>query len=80
MIYVKSFVAGIVAVVFGVPVIGVALAIAVGILYRPHGATGMVSWDSRSLIGTWPFNWKCWLPVAFIFAIGFLLEFRRASR
>jgi hypothetical protein len=82
MIAVKSILAGVVAVVLGVvlgvPTIAVTLIIASRIFYRPHG-TGFVSWDSRSLIGTWPFNWKFWLPIGFLFAIGFVWGLRRAS-
>jgi hypothetical protein len=79
MICVKSILAGVVAVVLGVPTIVVTLIIAFVVFYRPH-ATGFVSWDSRSLIGTWPFNWKFWLPVGLLFAIGFVWELRRASQ
>jgi phosphate/sulfate permease len=79
MICVKSILAGALAVFLGVPTIAVTLIIGVGIFYRPHGTSNAVSWDSRSLIGTWPFNWVFWLPIAFLFAIGFFWEFRRAS-
>jgi hypothetical protein len=78
MLAVKSILAGVVAVVLGVPTIAVTIIIAFVLFYRPHG-TGFVSWDSRSLIGTWPFNWVFWLPTAFLFAIGFFWELRRAS-
>jgi phosphate/sulfate permease len=79
MVGVKSILAGVLAVVLGVPTIAVTLIIGVGIFYRPNRTSNAVSWDSRSLIGTWPFNWVFWLPIAFLFAIGFFWELRRAS-
>jgi hypothetical protein len=79
IICVKSILAGVVAVVLGVPTIAVTLILAFVIFYTPHG-TGLVSWDSRSFIGTWPFTWAFWLPIAFLFAIGFFWELRRASQ
>lgn len=78
MVYLKSFLAGVVAVVLGVPTITFTLIVALVMFHRPHG-TGY-SVDSRSFIGTWPFNWNFWLPIAFLFALGFFWEFRRASR
>ena len=78
MVYIKSLMAGVVAVVLGVPAIAVTLVVALVTFHRPHG-TGY-SVDSRSLIGTWPFNWSFWLLIAFLFALGFSWEFRRASR
>jgi hypothetical protein len=72
MIGAKSILAGVVAVLLGVPAVAVTLIIGLGMFYRPHGTSHAVSWDSRSLIGMWPFNWKFWLPIAFLFAIGFV--------
>jgi hypothetical protein len=82
MIYVKSFLAGIAAVVLVVPTVTISVVIALVAFYRPpHGSAGnAVSWDSRSLIGTWPFTWTFWITITFIFALGFVWEFRRASR
>ena len=80
VVCVKSILAGVVAVILGAPTVAVTLIIGFGIFYRPHGTSNAVSWDSRSLIGTWPFNWKFWLPIGFLFAIGFVWELRRASQ
>jgi hypothetical protein len=82
MIYVKSLLAGIAAVVLVVPTVTFSVMIALVAFYRPpHGsAENAVSWDSRSLIGTWPFTRTFWLTITFIFALGFVWEFRRASR
>lgn len=78
MVYIKSLLAGVVAVVLGVPTIAFTLIAALVMFHRPHGTSYSV--DSRSLIGTWPFNWTFWLSIAFIFSLGFFWEFRRASR
>jgi hypothetical protein len=80
MICVKSILAGVLAVVLGVLVIAVTLIIGFEIFYKPHGISNAVSWGSRSLIGTWPFNWMFWLPIGLLFAIGFVWELRRASK
>jgi hypothetical protein len=81
MVYVRGLLAGIAAVVLAVPVVAVGSVIAIVAFHRPpQGGSGAVSWDSRSLIGVWPFNWTFWFTIAFIFILGFAWEFRRASR
>lgn len=80
MVYLKSFLAGIVALILSVFLIPIGLGIffTVGRILRPTAMTGgEIGWDLRSFFAT---SIIPWIVVITIFCLGFYWEFRRASR
>ena len=79
-IYAKSFLAGLAALVLAAFLLPLGLLIAAFFYKAPPGIDGTaMSWDVRSLMGS---PWYFVFPFAgvLIFGIGFLWEYRRASR
>ena len=79
-IYAKSFLGGLAALVIAVFLLPLGFFIASFFYKAPPGIDGTaMSWDLRSLMGS---PWYFVLPIAglLIFGLGFLWEYRRASR
>jgi len=78
MIYVKSVLAGLVALAVSVYLLPIGFIIF--FFFRPPPESeggGEVAWDLVSLFANYPI---AWIVVVAIFALGFSWEFRRASR
>ncbi len=78
MIYIKSLLAGLVAVLaacISVPIIAVIGVIVYGMIHRSQ-EEGSIGWDLISLVKTVP---MIWFIAALIFCAGFLWEFHRLT-
>ena len=74
MIYVKSVVAGLIAVILAIVLLPVIMGVYFSIVYRRSGNV-TVGWDPISLLKP-----SFWCLFAAIFGTGFLWEFRRATK
>lgn len=79
MIYVKSFLAGLAALLLAAVLLAVGLT-AVNFLHPapPQGNDKAIQWDFFEVLDFR--SWHSWLPALIIFGLGFYWEFRRASR
>jgi hypothetical protein len=79
MIYVKSFLAGLAALLSATVLLAVGLT-AENFLHKapPQGNDNAIEWDFREVLDFR--SWHSWLPVLIIFGLAFYWEFRRASR
>lgn len=74
MVYLKSFLVGVAAVIAAIVLSLVAMSVYLGIVYKPTGNEA-IGWDPISLVPQSP--WVTAITVL-IFATGFAWEFRRA--
>jgi ABC-type molybdate transport system permease subunit len=75
MVYLKSLVAGTVAVTIAAVLSPIVMGIYFLVVYRP-GANGAIGWDPTSFAR----QPLIWTTSALIFVVGFVWEFRRAPR
>lgn len=78
MAYVKSFVAGLTALLVTLLILAIGLTALNLRKGPPPGNDRAVTWDFREALGLRP--WQFWLSAAIIFGLAFYWEFRRASR
>jgi hypothetical protein len=77
MVYVKSLLAGVAALLISVLLLPVGLT-AVNLSKTPTSASDKaLTWDFREALNLRP--WQIWLCILIIFGLGFYWEFRRAS-
>lgn len=81
MVYFKSLLVGIVALVLAVPLVTFILATVFSFFRKvPPGSNDTsISWDLRMLVLNSPISWIFWAAAIVIFGVGFYWEFRRAS-
>jgi hypothetical protein len=79
MLYLKSFLAGLAALLFAAVLLAIGLT-AASFLHKapPRANDNAITWDFREVLDF--HSWHSWLPAVIIFGLGFYLEFRRASR
>jgi hypothetical protein len=79
MIYAKSFLVGLAALLLAAVLLAVGLT-AMNFLHKapPQGNDNAVTWDFREVLDFR--SWRLWIFVLIVFGLGFYWEFRKASR
>lgn len=77
MIYLKSFVVGLLALLLTAVALAVGLTV-LSFLHKspPHGSDNAVTWDFIEVLDLR--SWHSWVPALIIFALGFYWEYHRA--